>query len=86
MNGDTNNPLLPTLTADLLTRSGMHTDNLFSTMWGKCYFIETSLNDGVGFRLFRSFGAIKGLYNFETHYELIGNRRKAFYKSKLPKR
>jgi hypothetical protein len=38
MNGDTNNPLLPTLTADLLTRSGIHTDNLFSTMWKRLRF------------------------------------------------
>jgi hypothetical protein len=38
MNSDLNNPLLPTLTADLLTRSGMHTDNLFRTMWKRLHF------------------------------------------------
>lgn len=38
MNGDTNNPFLPTLTADLLTRSGLNTDNLFSTMWKRLRF------------------------------------------------
>lgn len=48
MNSDTNNPLLPTLTSDLLTRSGMHTDNLFSTMWKRLHF-DTLLSQ-AGFK------------------------------------
>jgi hypothetical protein len=48
MNNDTKNPILPTLTSDLLTRSGMHTDNLFSTMWKRLHF-ETLLSQS-GFK------------------------------------
>lgn len=48
MNSDTKNPLLPTLTSDLLTRSGIHTDNLFSTIWKRLHF-DTLLSQ-AGFK------------------------------------
>jgi hypothetical protein len=48
MNSDTNHPRLPTLTSDLLTRAGIQTDNLFSTVFKRLH-IDTLLSQS-GFK------------------------------------